>query len=49
MFDPVLVCSECGEPVMAKEVHVHPGPGASQKLRDSSKAAKGGTTRRAAV
>jgi hypothetical protein len=27
MFDPVLVCSECGEPVTAKGVHVHPGPG----------------------
>jgi hypothetical protein len=28
MFDPVMVCSECGEPLSAKEVHVHPGPGA---------------------
>jgi hypothetical protein len=28
MFDPVMVCSECGEPVIAKAVHVHPGPGA---------------------
>lgn len=28
MFDPVLVCSECGEPLHAKEVHVHSGPGA---------------------
>lgn len=27
-FDPVMVCSECGEPLAAKEVHVHPGPGA---------------------
>jgi DNA-binding HxlR family transcriptional regulator len=27
-FDPVLVCSECGEPVVAKQVHVHRGPGA---------------------
>jgi DNA-binding HxlR family transcriptional regulator len=27
MFDPVLVCSVCGEPVTAKGVHVHPGPG----------------------
>jgi hypothetical protein len=28
MFDPVMVCSECGEPLLAKEVHTHPGPGA---------------------
>ena len=28
MFDPVMVCSECGEPLAAKQVHVHPGPGA---------------------
>jgi DNA-binding HxlR family transcriptional regulator len=27
-FDPVLVCSECAEPVVAKQVHVHRGPGA---------------------
>ncbi len=27
LFDPVMVCSECGEPITAKEVHVHPGPG----------------------
>ena len=24
-FDPVMVCSECGEPLSAKEVHTHPG------------------------
>src|SRR5947209_13568515 len=30
LFDPVMVCSECGEPVTAKGVHVHPGPGARQ-------------------
>lgn len=28
-FDPVMVCSECGEPLAPKQVHVHPGPGAS--------------------
>ena len=28
LFDPVMVCSECGEPLLAKEVHTHPGPGA---------------------
>jgi DNA-binding HxlR family transcriptional regulator len=27
-FDPVMVCSECGEPVAARQVRVHPGPGA---------------------
>jgi len=28
LFDPVLACSECGEPVDARGVHVLPGPGA---------------------
>lgn len=28
LFDPVMVCSECREPLQAKEVSVHPGPGA---------------------
>jgi DNA-binding HxlR family transcriptional regulator len=27
LFDPVMVCSECGEPLHAKQVHVHGGPG----------------------
>jgi DNA-binding HxlR family transcriptional regulator len=27
-FDPVMVCSECGEPLRAKEVVTHRGPGA---------------------
>jgi DNA-binding HxlR family transcriptional regulator len=27
-FDPVMVCSECGEPLRAKEVVTHKGPGA---------------------
>ena len=30
MFDPVMVCSECGEPIVAKQVHVHAGPGAAE-------------------
>ena len=30
MFDPVMVCSECGEPITAKQVHVHAGPGAAE-------------------
>jgi hypothetical protein len=41
MFDPVMVCSECGEPLSAKEVHVHPGPGArpaSEKVSLNKKA-----------
>src|ERR1700754_4125662 len=29
-FDPVMVCSECAEPLRAKEVVVHRGPGSSQ-------------------
>ena len=41
-FDPVMVCSECGEPLSAKEVHTHPGPGArsppATKVSESSKA-----------
>lgn len=28
LFDPVMVCSECGEPLVAKDVVVRPGPGA---------------------
>ena len=28
-FDPVMVCSECGEPLTPRAVHVHPGPGAA--------------------
>lgn len=27
-FEPVTVCSVCGEAVGARDVHVHPGPGA---------------------
>src|SRR6201993_892025 len=38
MFDPVMVCSECGEPLTAKAVHVHPGPGARQTLPAHAKA-----------
>jgi hypothetical protein len=30
MFDPVMICSECGQPVTPKEVHVHVGPGATE-------------------
>src|SRR6201981_866096 len=38
MFDPVMVCSECGEPLLAKAVHVHPGPGARQSSPVHAKA-----------
>jgi DNA-binding HxlR family transcriptional regulator len=27
LFDPMMVCSECGEVLQAKQVHVHAGPG----------------------
>ena len=27
-FDPVMICSECGEPLDPKRVHAHRGPGA---------------------
>lgn len=45
LFDPVMVCSECGEPLAAKAVHVHPGPGARPSSPVHAKAqeqAKGG-------
>ena len=29
VFDPVMVCSECGEALDPRQVHVHPGPGAA--------------------
>jgi DNA-binding HxlR family transcriptional regulator len=32
LFDPVMVCSECGEPLHARQVHVHAGPGLGTKL-----------------
>ena len=31
MFDPVMTCSECGEPLSPKAVHVHVGPGADER------------------
>jgi DNA-binding HxlR family transcriptional regulator len=30
-FDPVLTCSECGEPVDPRAVQIMPGPGAGRK------------------
>jgi DNA-binding HxlR family transcriptional regulator len=29
VFDPVLSCSECGEPIAARDVRTRPGPGAA--------------------
>jgi DNA-binding HxlR family transcriptional regulator len=33
MFDPVMTCSDCGQPLSPKEVHVHIGPGANEVER----------------
>ncbi|QDP24630.1 winged helix-turn-helix transcriptional regulator [Bradyrhizobium cosmicum] len=33
LFDPVMVCSECGESLHAKQVHVHAGPGRREAVR----------------
>src|SRR3981081_1016338 len=33
MFDPLMVCSESGDPLTAKGVHVPPGPGARRPPR----------------
>jgi DNA-binding HxlR family transcriptional regulator len=33
MFDPVMTCCECGQPLSPKEVHVHIGPGANESER----------------
>ncbi len=38
-FRSVLTCSECGEPVRAREVEVHPGPGAIPAVRNRSRRA----------
>ena len=45
MFNPVMVCSECGEPLTAKEVHVHPGPGARKSSPSRAKAVENETKR----
>ena len=49
-FNPVMVCSECGEPLHAKEVITHPGPGArpASERASVSKPAKAKAGRRAA-
>jgi DNA-binding HxlR family transcriptional regulator len=48
LFDPVMVCSECGEPLLAKAVHVHPGPGARQTRQAPAKA-EGGASAKAKI
>jgi hypothetical protein len=40
MFNPVMVCSECGEPLAAKQVHTHPGPG--RRVREKPAAERPG-------
>ena len=35
-FDPVMVCSECSEPLIAKEVSMVPRPGGAAKRASSS-------------
>ena len=42
LFDPVMVCSECGEPLSAKEVTTRPGPGA--RPAPAKKATEAGAT-----
>jgi 2-(1,2-epoxy-1,2-dihydrophenyl)acetyl-CoA isomerase len=32
-FEPVMVCSACGQKLSAKDVHIHLGPGASEQDR----------------
>lgn len=48
-FDPVMVCSECGEPLLAKEVHVHDGPGkrVAAEIEKPAKVAKARTAKKA--
>ena len=39
LFDPVMVCSECGKPLHAREVVTHPVPEAGAKARTKEPAA----------
>jgi DNA-binding HxlR family transcriptional regulator len=45
-FDPIVVCSECGEPVDPKRVHVHRGPGAASPRHLPPDAQAASTTKR---
>jgi hypothetical protein len=40
-FDPVMICSECGEPLSPKQVHVHRGPGAASQRHMPADASAG--------
>jgi len=48
MFDPIMICSECKEPVHAKEVRTHPGPGVGKFPNPKTSKAKEKSRRRAA-
>jgi DNA-binding HxlR family transcriptional regulator len=48
-FDPVMVCSECGEPLDPKQVRVHRGPGAASPRHLPPDVAAAVTRRRGAV
>jgi len=41
-FDPIMICSACGEPLSPKQVHVHAGPGGKQNGLTSKNAAVAG-------
>ena len=43
MFDPVMTCSACREPLSARDVRVHPGPGASDADRVPSQSRRART------
>jgi DNA-binding HxlR family transcriptional regulator len=50
-FDPVMICSECGEPLNPRQVHVHRGPGAAnvRHMPSDLAARPGGRRKRTAV
>src|ERR1700751_830134 len=48
-FEPVVVCSECGEPVDPKRVHVHRGPGPASPRHLPPDAQAAGKRRRPAA
>ena len=46
LFDPVLVCSECNVPLVAKEVLTLPGPGAAEKPAEPASLERSGEKRK---